>query len=94
MTINIKTIAGNKVPQTTSNDIPPLVLTKEMEVKDDTLSEALEKLAEAQKKLLANMDELHENIKKLTEENQRLKDALGIVESNPFKDLEGIFNGK
>ena len=94
MTINIKTISETNVPQTTSNDLPPLVLTKEMEVKDNTLNEALEKLAEAQKKLLANMDDLHENIKKLTEENQRLKDALGIVESSPFKDLEGVLNGK
>lgn len=43
--------------------------------------DALDKLDTAIKTLFKNLDQLQENINKLTAENQRLKDALGIVES-------------
>jgi DNA-directed RNA polymerase subunit L len=43
--------------------------------------DALDKLDTAIKSLFKNLDQLQENINKLTAENQRLKDALGIVES-------------
>jgi hypothetical protein len=39
------------------------------------------KLEKAKDKLFASIDTLQENIKKLTEENKRLKDALGITET-------------
>ena len=41
--------------------------------------DALGKLEAAVKSLLNNIDKLGENIKKLKAENQKLKDALGIV---------------
>lgn len=43
--------------------------------------DALGKLEAAIKSLLSNIDKLGENIKKLKAENQKLKDALGIVET-------------
>ena len=50
------------------------------------------KLKKAKDKLFASIDTLQENIKKLTEENKRLKDALGITETlEPLvltKDME------
>ena len=68
----------------------PLLLTQET----TDLDIALEELAKVCKKLCDQLDDLTSNIKKLTEENERLKDALGIVESSPLKDLEDIVNGK
>jgi len=43
--------------------------------------DAMGKLEKAKDKLFASIDTLQENIKKLTEENKRLKDALGITET-------------
>ena len=68
----------------------PLLLTQEA----TDLDVALEELTKVCKKLCDQLDDLTDNIKKLTEENERLKDALGIVESNPIKDLEKILNEK
>ena len=54
--------------------------------------DAMGKLEKAKDKLFASIDTLQENIKKLTEENKRLKDALGITETlEPLvltKDME------
>jgi cell shape-determining protein MreC len=41
---------------------------------------ALERMQNAFNKLMSSIRLLEENIKKLTEENKRLKDALGITE--------------
>ena len=68
----------------------PLVLTEEA----TELDVALDDLSRVCKKLCDQLDDLTANVKKLTEENNRLKDALGIVESSPFKDLEDFLNGK
>jgi|TARA_R100001460_G_scaffold5431_1_gene15085 chromosome segregation ATPase len=68
----------------------PLVLTKEA----TELDIALDELQKVCKRLCDQLDDLTSNIKRLTDENQRLKDALGIVEFNPLKDLEDIVNGK
>tara|TARA_B100001057_G_C22805388_1_gene933211 strand:+ start:1505 stop:1738 length:234 start_codon:yes stop_codon:yes gene_type:complete len=42
--------------------------------------DVMDKLEKAKNKLFATIDNLQENLKKLTEENKRLKDALGITE--------------
>ena len=68
----------------------PLVLTQEA----TELDVALDELQKVCKRLCDQLDDLTANIKKLTEENERLKDALGIVESSPFEDLEKILNEK
>ena len=68
----------------------PLVLTQEA----TELDVALDELQKVCKRLCNQLDDLTSNIKKLTEENERLKDALGIVESSPIKDLEKILNEK
>ena len=68
----------------------PLVLIEEA----TELDVALDDLSRVCKKLCDQLDDLTANVKKLTEENNRLKDALGIVESSPFKDLEDFLNGK
>ena len=47
---------------------------------------ALDKLEEAKDKLFKNIDDLQENIRKLTEENKRLKTALGLVVNYDFKE--------
>ena len=47
---------------------------------------ALVKLEEAKDKLFKNIDDLQENIRKLTEENKRLKTALGLVVNYDFKE--------
>ena len=70
--------------------VQPLVLTQEA----TELDVALDELQKVCKRLCDQLDDLTTNIKKLTEGNERLKDALGIVESSPFKDLEDIANGK
>ena len=70
--------------------VKPLVLTQEA----TDLDVALEELAKVCKRLCDQLDDLTANIKKPTEENERLKDALGIVESSPMKDLEKILNEK
>jgi len=53
---------------------------------------ALERMENAFNKLMSTIKLLDENIKKLTEENKRLKDALGITEvEEPLvltKDME------
>ena len=80
-----------KSMDTTSNTFEkPLLLTQEA----TDLDVALEELAKVCKRLCDQLDDLTANIKKLTEENERLKDALGIVESNPIQDLEKILNEK
>jgi len=48
--------------------------------------DSLNKLEDAMKKLFKTMDTLKENLNKLTEENQRLKDALGITENMEEKN--------
>ena len=68
----------------------PLVLTQEA----TELDVAIDELQKVCKRLCDHFDDLTDNIKKLTEENERLKDALGIVESSPMKDLEKILNEK
>ena len=68
----------------------PLKLTQEA----TDLDVALDELQKVCKRLCDQLDDLTANIKKLTEENERLKDALGIVESNPIQDLEKILNEK
>lgn len=76
-----------KSMDTTSNTFEkPLLLTQEA----TDLDLALEELAKVCKRLCDQLDDLTSNIKKLTEENERLKDALGIVESSPMEDLEAI----
>ena len=70
--------------------VKPLVLTQEA----TELDVALDELQKVCKRLCDQLDDLTANIKKLTEENERLKDALGIVESNPIQDLEKILNEK
>ena len=69
---------------------PPLKLTQEA----TELDIALDELQKVCKRLCDQLDDLTANIKKLTEENERLKDALGIVESSPIQDLEKILNEK
>ena len=70
--------------------VKPLVLTQEA----TELDLAIDELQKVCKRLCDQLDDLTSNIKKLTEENERLKDALGIVESSPMKDLEKILNEK
>ena len=70
--------------------VKPLVLTQEA----TELDVALDELQKVCKRLCDQLYDLTANIKKLTEENERLKDALGIVESSPMKDLEKILNEK
>jgi len=70
--------------------VQPLVLTKEA----TELDIALDEFQKVCKRLCNQLDDLTGNIKKLTEENQRLKDALGIIETNPMEDLEEILNEK
>ena len=70
--------------------VKPLVLTQEA----TELDVAIDELQKVCKRLCDHFDDLTDNIKKLTEENERLKDALGIVESSPMKDLEKILNEK
>ena len=70
--------------------------------------DVMDKLEKAKNKLFATIDNLQENLKKLTEENKRLKDALGITEvkeplvltedmevkeESPLKDLKEVING-
>jgi len=71
-------------------NMQPLVLRQEA----TELDVALDELQKVCKRLCDQLDDLTSNIKKLTEENERLKDALGIVESSPIKDLEKILNEK
>ena len=80
-----------KCLDTTSNTFEkPLLLTQEA----TELDVALDELQKVCKRLCDQLDDLTANIKKLTEENERLKDALGIVESSSMKDLEKILNEK
>jgi len=61
---------------------------------DIDLEGALDRLGDTIKGLLKNMDTLQKNLNKLTEENKRLKDALGITESTLImnEDME-VKNG-
>ena len=54
------------------------------------LEGALDRLGETIQGLMKNMEKLQKNLDKATEENKRLKDALGIVESPLVltKDME------
>ncbi len=69
---------------------------------------ALERMQNAFNKLMSSIRLLEANIKKLTEENKRLKDALGITEveeplvltedmevkeESPLNDLKEVING-
>ena len=56
-------------------DVLPLGQKPEVELN------SLLKMQNAFSKLMSSMKLLEENIKKLTEENKRLKDALGITET-------------
>jgi cell shape-determining protein MreC len=67
--------------------------------------DVMDKLEKAKDKLFASIDILQENIKKLTEENKRLKEALGLTETleplvlteemevKPLDDLRKVING-
>jgi len=67
--------------------------------------DVMDKLEKAKDKLFASIDLLQENIKKLTEENKRLKEALGLTETveplvlteemevKPLDDLRKVLNG-
>ena len=67
--------------------------------------DVMDKLEKAKNKLFASIDLLQENIKKLTEENKRLKEALGLTETveplvlteemevKPLDDLRKVLNG-
>ena len=48
---------------------------------DVDLEGALDRLGETIQGLMKNMEKLQKNLDKATEENKRLKEALGIVES-------------
>jgi hypothetical protein len=70
--------------------LEPKGVVTETSIKPDVLSlgqkpegelNSLLKMQNAFSKLMSNMKLLDENIKKLTEENKRLKDALGITET-------------
>jgi cell shape-determining protein MreC len=52
--------------------------------------DSLKKLEDAVKSLMKNIDELQANLKKLTEENKRLKDLVGIVETASAEGRELI----
>jgi len=69
---------------------------------------ALERMQNAFNKLMSSIRLLEENIKKLTEENKRLKEALGLTETveplvlteemevkeeSPLNDLKEVING-
>ncbi len=70
------------LPPTSSSHVtyPPTSVLPIGEQPEGNL-DALGKLEAAVKSLLSNIDKLGENIKKLKAENQKLKDALGIVET-------------
>ena len=74
------TTTGITVPPTSSANIdyPPI---GEQPEGDLGLELALDRLGETIKGLMQNIDTLQKNLNKLTAENQKLKDALGIVES-------------
>ena len=52
--------------------------------------DSLKKLEDAVKSLLKNIDELQANLNKLTEENKRLKDLVGIIETASAEGRELI----
>ena len=75
------------LPPTSSSHVtyPPTSVLPLGEQPEGNL-DSLNKLEEAMKKLFKTMDTLKENLNKLTEENQRLKDALGITENKEEKN--------
>tara|TARA_R100001015_G_C4603640_1_gene158609 strand:+ start:843 stop:1121 length:279 start_codon:yes stop_codon:yes gene_type:complete len=75
------------LPPTSSSHVtyPPTSVLPLGEQPEGNL-DSLNKLEEAMKKLFKTMDTLKENLNKLTEENQRLKDALGITENMEEKN--------
>jgi|TARA_R100001460_G_scaffold78612_1_gene119604 hypothetical protein len=79
----IKFTTGSiKLPPTSSSSVtypPESVLP--LGAQPEGNMDALGKLQDAMESLFKNIDELKKNLDKLTAENQRLKDALGLVES-------------
>jgi len=83
----------------TTDNLLPLGQKPEGEI------DIMDKLEKAKDKLFASIDILEENIRKLTEENKRLKEALGLNETNeplvlteemeikPLDDLRKVING-
>jgi len=69
-----KGITTESNPTSDASDLLPLGQKPEGEL------HALERMQNAFNKLMSTIKLLDENIKKLTEENKRLKDALGITE--------------
>ena len=86
------TTSGITLPPTSSSSVhPPIGQKPEGDI---DLEGALDRLGDTIKGLLKNMDTLQKNLNKLTEENKRLKDALGITESTLImkEDME-VKNG-
>ena len=69
-----KGVTTKSNPTSDTSDLLPLGQKPEGEL------HALERMQNAFNKLMSTIKLLDENIKKLTEENKRLKDALGITE--------------
>tara|TARA_R100001086_G_scaffold224355_1_gene142320 strand:- start:451 stop:768 length:318 start_codon:yes stop_codon:yes gene_type:complete len=81
------TTSSETLPPTSSSHVelpsnysvhPPIGQKPESDV---DLEGALDRLGETIQGLMKNMEKLQKNLDKATEENKRLKDALGIVES-------------
>jgi|TARA_R100001480_G_scaffold153210_1_gene156049 prefoldin subunit 5 len=64
------------LPPTSSSHVLPIGEQPEGNL---NLEGALDKLGDTIKGLIQNINTLQENLNKLTKENQRLKEALGIV---------------
>ena len=72
-------ITTTQEPKTNTYSVhPPIGQKPEGDV---DLEGALDRLGETIQGLMKNMEKLQKNLDKATEENQRLKNALGIVES-------------
>tara|TARA_R100001086_G_C11793293_1_gene246870 strand:- start:463 stop:750 length:288 start_codon:yes stop_codon:yes gene_type:complete len=85
-------ITTTQEPKTNTYSVhPPIGVKPEGDI---DLEGALDRLGDTIKGLLKNMDTLQKNLNKLTEENKRLKDALGITESTLImnEDME-VKNG-
>ena len=97
-----KGVTTKSNPTSDTSDLLPLGQKPEGEM------HALERMQNAFNKLMSSIRLLEANIKKLTEENKRLKDALGITEleeplvltedmevkeESPLNDLKEVING-